>query len=165
LVNKYSSLSEQEKQNIAVLSASGLTIHAIAVRMQRSDKVIKKYLYSFPVQQQVQDIRERLIVKYQRLAEECVDKLLAPGTIDKASPRDLATISGISVDKARLLSEQSTANLSVRSEALNSIKIDEKAMARIMEVIHRMDASDKDQEGNVSLQTQTTPALGHHTGR
>jgi hypothetical protein len=133
--NKHYSLTEQEKQDITVLSASGLSIHAIAVRLKRSDKVVKKHLSSFPVQQQVQDIRERLIEKYQTLAENCLDRLLDEGTIDQASPRDLATISGISVDKARLLSDQSTENLALRTESGVCLTFDEKSVAAVLEVL------------------------------
>jgi hypothetical protein len=125
---KNHSLTEQEKQSVTVLSASGLTIHAIAVRLGRSDKVVKKHLTSPPVRIQVQNIRERLIDKYQTLAENCLDRLLDEGTIDKASPRDLATISAISVDKARLLSDLSTQNLAMHNSEVVDVNLDPRAI-------------------------------------
>jgi hypothetical protein len=138
MTNKNYSLSEQEKQNVTVLSASGLTIHAIAVRLGRSDKVVKKHLTCPPVLMQVQNIRERLIVKYQQLAQDCLDKLLEPGTIDKASPRDLATISAISVDKARLLSDLSTNNLAIHNSEVVDLSLDRGAIRAALRELGRI---------------------------
>ena len=117
-------MSLEEKETAKVLFANGQEVAQIAQAMRRSSHAIKRCLSGEEVQAEIQDIRERLINKYQAIAEKCTDKLLAPGTLDQSSPRDLATISGISVDKSRLLAGQSTENIAVAlgsmtEEALN----------------------------------------------
>jgi len=103
------------------MAAAGATIHCIALQLGRSDRVIKKHLATTPAQIEIADIRQRLITKYQNLAEICVDRLLKKEIIETATPRDLATISGIAVDKSRLLNDESTENLSVRGLGSMSI--------------------------------------------
>jgi len=112
---KFRLLTEEEKVKIATMAAAGATIHCIALQLGRSDRVIKKYLNTTPAQAEIADIKERLIVKYRNLAEVCVDRLLRKEIIETATPRDLATISGIAVDKSRLLNDESTENLSIRA--------------------------------------------------
>lgn len=106
-------LTEEEKANIATLMAAGTTCNQIAKRIGRSFKIVKKYLETDTAQVEILNIKERLVTKYQQLAENCVDRLLEEEVIEKASPKDLAMISGIAVDKSRLLSDESTENVAV----------------------------------------------------
>jgi hypothetical protein len=135
MADKTRYMNQQEKEEAKVMFAGGLTIFQVALKMNRSHHAIRRVVTQPEVQAEIHDIRERLINKYQTAAENCVDKLLEPGTIDKASPRDLATISGIAVDKARLLADQSTQNLAIRSQAANPFLFDPKTAARIAEIM------------------------------
>ena len=118
-------MSLEEKQTAKVLYANGQEIAQIAQAMRRSAHAIKRCLSPEEVQLEIQDIRERLIQKYQAIAEKCTDRLLEPGTLDQSSPRDLATISGISVDKSRLLAGQSTENIAVAVGSMSDDEIDD----------------------------------------
>lgn len=133
--NKTRYLNQQEKETAKVMFANGSTVFQVALTLNRSHHAIKRVVTRPEVQAEIEDIRQRLIEKYQTLAENCVDKLLDKGVIDKASPRDLATISGISVDKARLLSDLSTQNLAVRSEPSICAPFDERSTAAILKAI------------------------------
>lgn len=121
--------SQQEKETATVMYANGDSIFVVARTMNRSHHAIKRVVTRPEVQVEIEDIRQRLIEKYQTLAENCVDKLLDKGVIDKASPRDLATISGISVDKARLLADRSTQNVATVTEKRVSLALDARTQA------------------------------------
>jgi len=128
-------MNQEEKETAKVLFANGSTIFQIAQAMRRSSHAIKRCLAPEEVQLEIQDIKERLIRKYQEIAERCTDRLLEPGTLDQSSPRDLATISGISVDKSRLLSGQSTENVAIALNSLSEDEIDAE-LARLSERLH-----------------------------
>jgi len=106
-------LTEEEKANIATLMAAGSTINQVAGKIGRSFKLVKKYVETQPAQVEIASIKERLVTKYQAIAENCLDRLMRDEIIEAATARDLATISGICVDKSRLLQGESTENVGV----------------------------------------------------
>jgi hypothetical protein len=158
MANKTRYLSQQEKETAKVMYANGSTVFQVSLTLNRSHHAIKRVVTRPEVQAEIENIRERLIDKYQTLAENCLDRLLDEGAIDKASPRDLATISGISVDKARQLSELK--NIATVAEKRPSIGMDDRTRTLFQAALDRYakaDAIDVTPESDKALITQGCP--------
>lgn len=102
-------LTVEELEKVKTLYASGVTPHAIAQQLGRSQHTIQKALDSKGVLEEVKEIRKDLISKFENLAEQLIDSI-KPADIEKASMLQRVTASGIAIDKSRLLSNQSTSN-------------------------------------------------------
>lgn len=105
-------LSTEEKKEIAMLRAQGGSYHSIGKAINRSEHTVKKALGDPEVKEDVRTNQARLADKYAALAERIADAV-TDDDIKKASLQQMATASGIFIDKSRLLSGQSTENTGV----------------------------------------------------
>jgi hypothetical protein len=110
-------LTVQELELIKVLKAEGATIHRIATTLKRDDKTILKALDRPGFQAAVAEVRKSLIEKYEEINHRCLDAVLLPGEIERMSPDKKIVAAAVCTDKARLLNDQSTANISIRGVA------------------------------------------------
>lgn len=102
-------LDTAERKQIALLRAQGKSCHAIGQIIGRSEHTVKKALEEPEVAEDVRSNQARLADKYEKLAERIVDAV-TPDDIKKASLQQMATASGIFLDKSRLLRGESTEN-------------------------------------------------------
>lgn len=133
-------LTLEEKEVIMMMFAAGRSIHQIAIHLRRSDKAVKRYLSKEEVQEEVVDRREILLRKFQAIAELAADRLLAPGVMEHASPRDCATIAGIAVDKARVLFDLKS--IEQAREPRVSLAMDDRTRAALQAALDKLDKHD-----------------------
>jgi hypothetical protein len=109
---KKESLTTQEKKQVALLAAQGLSNNAIAKRMNRHHATTKKELLTPESQVEVADIQERLADKFEQISERILDAI-CEGDLQKASLQQKSVSAGIMLDKSRLIRGQSTMNHAV----------------------------------------------------
>lgn len=119
MANNKGQLTLQELALIKTLKADGLTIHRIAKTVGRDDKTVSLALSKPGVADEVAEVRQTLLEKYEQLNHRCLDSALLPGEIEKASVDKKVTMAAIATDKIRLLNNESTANVSIRGTLAN----------------------------------------------
>jgi len=100
-------LSTEEKQQIATLSADAWPPSRIAKHISRSPHTVRRYLNQPEAIAAVRDERSELALLYRDKARACV-VAIDDEKIAKGSALQLATSSGILLDKSLLLSGQPT---------------------------------------------------------
>jgi len=105
-------MTEPEKTEAAAHLATGLTANAVAKKMKRDPKTIRSLAAKPETQLQVQDFQSRLVAKLEAKAEEILDGI-TPEDVEKATLQQKCVSFGVLVDKQRLISGQSTSNVSV----------------------------------------------------
>ncbi len=100
----------EEKQQIAILAAQGKSQRAIARATGRDNKTVAHVLRDPTVIAMVDEGKERLARKYYQLAETILDNVTYED-LEKASLQQKAIASATMLDKARLITNQSTANI------------------------------------------------------
>jgi DNA-binding transcriptional MerR regulator len=116
-------LTFQELEMIKTLKAGGLTIHKIARTLQRDDKTVQKALDRPGFQAAVVEVRKTLIEKNEAINHRCLDAVLLPGEIERMTPDKKIVAAAVCTDKARLLNNESTANIAIGG--LNSMTMDQ----------------------------------------
>jgi len=81
-------------------------------------------------------LKEQLASKFTINASEFLDHANQPDKLDKASTLQLVTAAGISVDKARLLNNESTMNVSVR-DVHQDIVLKQDRFAKLLDEVER----------------------------
>ncbi len=105
-------LNIEELEQIKALRASGLTYHAIAKRIGRDAKTVKKAFLQPGMANNIEVMRKKLADHFEDLAYRLITSI-KDEDIEKTNTYQRVVSAGISVDKMRLLREQSTANVSL----------------------------------------------------
>jgi hypothetical protein len=100
-------LTTEEKQKITTMSAAGSSVYRISQTLGKGCTTIKRHLETEGVMEQVKDEQAELIELYKDRARECAIAI-TPEKIEKANVLQLATSSGILLDKSLLLSGKPT---------------------------------------------------------
>ena len=106
-------LDLKEKEKIKVLRASGKTYHAISKEIARDPKTVKKACLEPQIAREIKEIKEELAVFFEDMAKRMITSI-TDEDINKLSAYQRVLSSGISVDKMRLLRDESTENVSQR---------------------------------------------------
>jgi len=109
-----------EKQKIATLAAEGMSQRAIGRALGRDNKTIALALKD-PMTQELKAVaEEELSIMFSHVAKRALSAI-DDEKLERSSARDLGILAGVSVDKHRLISGQSTSNSSIMLQAvLNS---------------------------------------------
>ena len=105
-------LTLQEQEKVKTLSASGKTPHSIAKELKRSPHTIRRYISCPEASTQIQEIKEELSGMFEGLAKRMITSI-SDEDILKINAYQRTVSAGISTDKYRLLSGQSTDNLAI----------------------------------------------------
>lgn len=112
-------LTVKEEQQIKALLATGKTCHAVAIEIGRDPKTIKKYAIQPETAKEIRELKEELSDMFEGIAKRMILSITDEDIL-KINSYQRTVSAGISVDKMRLLRNQSTENISVR-ESLNNI--------------------------------------------
>ncbi len=105
-------LTVSEIENIKVLKASGLTHYAISKRVGRSVKCIKRCSENPRNAEEIKEIQSELAGYFEDLTMRLLTSI-SDSDIDKLSGYQRMISAGISVDKSKLLRNESTHNVSL----------------------------------------------------
>jgi hypothetical protein len=114
-------LTVEQKEQATVMCAAGHSSNKIAQATGRNRAAIKRYLDTPEAIAEVQDERAELVDIYRDRARACV-VAIDDEKIQKASALQLATSSGILLDKSLLLSGKPTQNVAIIVEVLDVIR-------------------------------------------
>ena len=112
-------LLTEERQQVNILSAQGLTPNTIGLEIGRDRKTVLAHLQKPGVPEQVQNIQDRLADKFEQMSERILDAV-CDADLEKASLRDKAISSGVMLDKSRLLRGQATSHVAVMFAAIEA---------------------------------------------
>lgn|SRR3989338_3900388 len=107
-------LNTEELEQIKTLRASGLTHHAIARRIGRDAKTVKKACLQPGMANDIRAKQEKLSNLFGDLACRMIASI-KDEDIGKINAYQRTISAGIATDKLRLLSGESTANISIAS--------------------------------------------------
>src|SRR5271157_4319890 len=123
-------LTTEQRQQITTLAAAGWSQNKIAKTIGRSRNAVKHYLDKPEAIAIVRDERQELVEIYRETARACV-VAIDDEKIAKSSALQLATASGICLDKSLLLDGKPTVNVAVLLQVCDLIqRQDEKESAR-----------------------------------
>lgn len=105
-------LNISELEQIKALKASGLTYHAISKEINRDPKTIKKVCLAPRIANEIQVIKEELGDFFENLAKRMIASITEED-IKKINAYQRTLSAAVSIDKMRLLREQSTENISL----------------------------------------------------
>jgi hypothetical protein len=111
-------LTVKELETIKALRANGLSYHAIAIKIKRDPKTVKKACLEPQAAKEIQEIKQELADMYEALARRMIDSI-ADKDIEKINAYQRVLSSCIAVDKMRLLRDQSTENIDMKVVACN----------------------------------------------
>ena len=101
-----------EISKVKTLAAMGLSYRAFGRELDRSDHTVKKLLTQAGVAEQVDAKKAELSDMFERIAVRTIEAI-SEKDIKNASLLQKMTSAAISIDKMRLLRDQSTANIDV----------------------------------------------------
>lgn len=101
-------LTVEQQQQVTTMAAAGHSAYRISQTMGKGINMVKRHLETPEVIAEVQDERAELVELYREKARDCV-VAIDDEKIQKSSALQLATSSGILLDKSLLLSGQPTA--------------------------------------------------------
>ncbi len=120
-------LTTEQQQQATTLAAAGYSQTKIAKAVGRSRNAVKRYLGTEEASAIVRDERAELVEIYREKARDCV-VAITDDKIARSSALQLATSSGILIDKSLLLSGHPTAiNVSVLVDLLDAIRAQDDA--------------------------------------
>ena len=114
-------LTTAQKQEAVVLAAAGYAPSRVAKTMGKSRLMVKRHLEAPETIAMVRDEQQELVELYRQKARDCV-AAIDDEKIQKASALQLATSSGILLDKSLLLSGKPTQNVAVIMEVIDVLK-------------------------------------------
>lgn len=103
-------LNTEELEQIKALRASGLTYHAVAKRIGRDAKTVKRACLQPEVANGIKAMKKKLADFFEDLAHRLLTSI-KDGDIEKINVYQRVVSAGISVDKMRLLRDESTNNI------------------------------------------------------
>ena len=101
----------QEIERAKALSALGKSYHAIGLELDRDSKTIKKHLTKPQVAKDIKELKKEIASLYEDLSQQILRSITC-ADIKEAKLRDRVISAGVCTDKARLLNDESTANIS-----------------------------------------------------
>ncbi len=107
-------VNTEELEQIKALRASGLTYHAVAKRIGRDAKTVKKVCLQPGMANNIEVMKKKLADHFEDLAYRLITSI-KDEDIGKINTYQRVVSAGISVDKMRLLREQSTENISLQA--------------------------------------------------
>ncbi|MHC4269348.1 MAG: helix-turn-helix domain-containing protein [Planctomycetota bacterium] len=116
-------LSEIEK--IKVLKASGLSFYAVAKRVGREPKTVKRCCQDPRNAEEIKSIQQELASYFEDLSMRLITSV-TDGDIEKLSGYQRVISAGICVDKLRLLRNESTENISMQTINANREDLEER---------------------------------------
>ncbi len=125
MAKKLTPLNVSELEQIKVLSASGLTYHAIGKRLDRDHKTIKKACVDPEMAPQIEQVKVALADRFEDLAVRMIVSI-SDKDITRINALQRTTAAAIAVDKRRLLVGLSTQNVAI-STIVEQIERDERA--------------------------------------
>ena len=114
-------LTTEQQQQATSLAAAGWSQTKIAKTIGRSRNAVKHYLEKPEAIAEVRDEKQELAVLYREKARACVTAI-DDDKIKKSSALQLATSSGILLDKSLLLGGQPTVNVAVLVDLIGLIR-------------------------------------------
>ncbi len=117
-------LTVSEIENIKVLKASGLTNYAVSKRVGRSVKTVKRCCETPRNAEAIKEVQCRLAGYFEDLAMRLITSITDEG-IDKLNTLQRVTSAAISVDKLRLLRENSTENIAIAASRASVSEMDQ----------------------------------------
>src|SRR5271157_887970 len=114
-------LTAEQQQQATTLSAAGWSQNKIAKTIGRSRNAVKHYLEKPEAIAIVRDERQELVEIYREKARDCV-VAIDYEKIAKSSALQLATASGICLDKSLLLDGRPTVNVGVLLQVVDLIR-------------------------------------------
>ncbi len=117
-------LTVSEIENIKVLKASGLTNYAVAKRVGRSVKCIKRCSEDPRNAEEIKSIQSELAGFFEDLAIRLITSI-SDADIEKLNGYQRVISAGIAVDKFRLMRGDSTENIAVKASRASIFEIDQ----------------------------------------
>jgi predicted transcriptional regulator len=114
-------LTIEEQHQVTTMSAAGYSLNKIAKTIGRSSKAVRNYLGTDEAIAEVRDERQELVEIYREKARACV-VAIDNDKIAKSSVLQLATSSGILLDKSLLLTGKPTQNVAVLIEVCDLLR-------------------------------------------
>lgn len=114
-------LTTEQKQEAVTLAANGYAPSRVAKIMGKSRSLVERHLDKPEVIAEVRNEQQELVELYRQKARDCVTAI-DDDKIAKASALQLATSSGILLDKSLLLSGKPTQNVAIIVEVLDMIR-------------------------------------------
>ncbi len=127
-------LNFDEIEKVKLLRADGLTFHAIALKINRNPKTVKKACLVPEIADEIREMQEELADSYEGLSRRIKDSI-SDEDIEKLNAYQRTISSGICTDKMRLLRNESTSNISIAAIDANI----EETERQIKEVEARID--------------------------
>jgi hypothetical protein len=103
-------LTLDEKKKIEILVAGGKTYHAVGKEIRRDPKTVKAYAEKPEVVEVIRETRGELAEMFEGLARRYLDSI-TDKDIEKINAYQRTIAAAAATDKARLLKNQSTANI------------------------------------------------------
>jgi hypothetical protein len=140
-------MTVEQRQQAITMAAAGHSCNKISKAIGKDRASIKRHLDTPEAIEQVREERTELVELYRQKARDCV-AAIDDEKIAKASALQLATSSGILLDKSLLLSGKPTQNVAVLIEVLDALQV-------------RLDEEDERQwqEAHARLEQQKQQAL------
>jgi IS30 family transposase len=115
-------MTVEQRQQAVTMSAAGHSCNKISQAIGKDRATIKRHLDTPEAIEQVREERTELVELYREKARDCV-AAIDDDKIAKASALQLATSSGILLDKSLLLSGKPTQNVAVLIEVLDMLSV------------------------------------------
>jgi hypothetical protein len=115
-------LTTEQKQQAITMAAAGHSCNKISQAIGKDRVTIKRHLDTPEAIAQVRDERTELVELYREKARDCV-AAIDDDKIAKANVLQLATSSGILLDKSLLLSGKPTQNVAVIVQVLDVLRV------------------------------------------
>lgn len=112
-------VGKREKQKVAVLAAEGHSQRSIGRVIGRDPKTVALALRDPEVQKLKAVAEEELSIMFSHVAKRALSAI-DDEKLERSSARDLGILAGVSIDKHRLISGQSTFNGSIMLRAVMS---------------------------------------------
>ncbi len=137
-------LAVYEIEQIKVLKASGLSYYAVAKRVGRDSKTVKRCCIDPRNAEEIKDIQRELASYFEDLSMRLITSI-SDEDIEKLNGYQRIISAGICVDKLRLLRNESTENISIDAIRANRKDIAERIMELKIERA-KMDGGDYEAE-------------------
>ncbi len=117
-------LTLNEIENIKVLKANGLSYYAVAKRVGRDFKTVKRCCQQPRNSEEIESIQQELASYFEDLTMRLITSVTDEG-IDKLNVLQRVTSAAICVDKFRLMRGDSTENIAVKASRATLSEIDQ----------------------------------------